>query len=81
MDWSNVLQCKDVNEAWCSFKHMFLEVADKVAPFKDIRIKEKTEPWVNKVILKAIQTRNRRYDKFRIKKDEQSLAEFKKTKN
>ena len=40
MDWPNVLQCKDVDEAWCSFKRMFLEMVDKVAPYKEIRIKQ-----------------------------------------
>ena len=47
MDWSNVLQCIDVDRAWCSFKGMFLEAVDEVAPCKEIRIKQRTEPWVN----------------------------------
>ena len=81
MDWSNVLQCKDVNEAWCSFKHRFLEVVDKVAPYKEIRIKQRTEPWVNDDILEAIRARNRKYNKFRAQKDEQTWAEYKKARN
>ena len=80
MDWPNVLQCKDVDEAWCSFKRMFLEMVDKVAPYKEIRIKQRTEPWINDDILKAIQARNRKYDTFRAQKDEQNWA-YKKVRN
>ena len=60
MNWSTVLQCSDVDNAWCLFKSLFLEGVDKIAPYKEIRIKQRTEPWVNDDVLEAIRIRNRK---------------------
>jgi len=81
MNWSTVLLCSDVDKAWYLFKSMFLETIDKIAPYKEIRIKQRTEPWVNDDILEAIRLRNRKHGKFREKKDEQSWADYKKARN
>ncbi len=48
-----MLQCDDVDMAWDRFKINFLEVLSKVAPYKEIRIKQRTEPWMKDSILKA----------------------------
>ncbi len=53
-----MLQCNDVDKA-CFFKCMFLEAA----PFKVVRVKQRTEPWINDDILEAIRLRNKMYDK------------------
>lgn len=81
MDWSAVLNCENVNESWGIFKSMFLEVIDKVAPFKETRIKQRSEPWVNDDILEAIRDRNKKFKHFRMKGDEHSWAEFKRARN
>lgn len=59
VNWFAVL---DVDKASCAFKCWFLEVVDKLAPFKVVRIKQRTEPWINNDILEAIRRRNKKYD-------------------
>ena len=59
IDWSTVTNCYDVNEAWYNFKTRFIEVLDVVAPIKHIRIKSRTEPWINSKILELIRKRDR----------------------
>ena len=59
MDWSIVLNCIDVNVAWEKFKAMFTLAIDEIAPEKDIRIKYRTEPWINEEILELIHARDR----------------------
>lgn len=81
INWSAVLQCIDVDKAWCSFKCMYLEVVDKLAPFKVVRIKQRTEPWIKDDILEAIRMRNKKYDSFRRNKDDQNWGEYKKVRN
>ncbi len=58
-----MLQCDDVDMAWDRFKINFLEVLSKVAPYKEIRIKQRTEPWMKDSILKANKERN---DSFKV---------------
>ena len=59
IDWSTVTNCSDVNEAWYNFKTRFIEVLDVVAPIKHIRIKSRTEPWINSKILELIRKRDK----------------------
>ncbi len=80
-NWSAVLQCNDVDKACFIFKCMFLEAVDNLAPFKVVRVKQRTEPWINDDILEAIRLRNKKYGIFRRNKDDQSWAEYKKVRN
>ena len=59
IDWSTVTNCSDVNEAWYNFKTRFIDVLDVVAPIKHVRIKTRTEPWINSMILELIWERDR----------------------
>lgn len=54
VNWIEVMQCDDVDIAWDRFKRNFLQVLNKVAPYKEIRIKQRTEPWMTDSILKKI---------------------------
>ncbi len=60
---------------------MFLEAVDNLAPFKVVRVKQRTEPWINYDIHEAIRLRNKKYGIFRRNKDDQSWAEYKKVRN
>ena len=51
--------CLDVNTAWSKFKEIFIKVLDEVAPCKQIRIKTRTEPWMNNKILDLIRERDK----------------------
>ena len=47
IDWSVVINCIDVNEAWEKFKPLFTLAMDSIAPMIDTTIKNGTEPWIN----------------------------------
>ena len=46
--------CFDFEMACGSFKTIFHSVFDSVAPVKEVKIKQRTEPWVNLEILQTI---------------------------
>ena len=56
-DWSIVTGCNNVNDAWGNFKNIFIHILDLVAPVKEIRIKLRTEPWIDYRILQLIKER------------------------
>ena len=36
-----------INIAWGKFKSTLLSVLDKVAPYKEVRVRQKTKPWMS----------------------------------
>lgn len=66
-DWNSVLLCDNVFEAWEKFKDIFVSVIDNIAPIKQLRIKQRTEPWINSDILQSINHRDKAFNKFRKK--------------
>ena len=66
-----MLDCLDVNQAWKSFRSAFTGVLDSVAPLKEIRIKQNSEPWMTQEILENIRERDSWLRKF--KKDKTIL--------
>ncbi len=60
---------------------MLLEAVDNLSPFKVVRVKPRTEPWINDDILENIRLRNKKYYTFRRNKDDQSWEEYKKVRN
>ena len=57
-DWSLVLNSNCVNTAWSNFTQIFNTVLNKIAPYRVIRIKQSTEPWMTSSILDLIRTRD-----------------------
>ena len=45
--------------AWDNFKCLFLSVLDNIAPVKEVRIKQRTEPWITSDILNSINERDK----------------------
>ena len=70
-DWSTVFTAVTVNEAWENFKITFLKVLDNIAPVKQIRLKQRTEPWLTAEILELIKIRDMFLYKFRKEKKKQ----------
>ena len=62
VNWSRVMSCQDVNEAWSIFKTIFTGILDEIAPFKQVRIKSRTEPWMDSFILDLIRQRENTLD-------------------
>ena len=61
--------CFDAEMAWDSFKLIFHAVIDALAPIKEIRLKQRTEPWINSEILQNIMQRGETLNTFRKTKD------------
>ena len=59
VNWSMVTSCNNVNEAWGNFKSVFTNILDSIAPIKQVRIKLRTEPWIDANILQLIRERDR----------------------
>ena len=80
-DCSPVFNCAEVDKAWVYFKSLFLVAVDTLAPVKNIRIKVRTEPWINADILKAIKKTNGLFNSSWKCKDENLFMEYKKQRN
>ena len=50
-EWSTVFTAITVNEAWENVLITFLKCPDNIAPVKQIRLKQRTEPWLTAEIL------------------------------
>ena len=65
MNWEGVLMCFDAEMAWDSVKLIFHSVLDALAPINEIRLKQRTEPWMNSEILQNIRHRDETLNTFR----------------
>ncbi len=63
--WQEVLTAETVDEAVEIFYDIFLKIIDQHAPYKWIKIKEKTAEWITNEFLSLIDTRNFRMKKYR----------------
>ena len=80
-DWSSVLLCDNVNNAWESFKSIFVSVLDNIAPVKSVRIKQRTEGWIDSTVLECIKARDKAFHNFRKDKSEDNFNHFKNLRN
>ena len=71
-----MLSSSDVSKAWDLFKDFFHSVLDVVAPIKEIRLKQRTEPWLTSDILQNIQERDNWLNKFRKTRDPDSYKVY-----
>ena len=58
VDWSSVYKSVNVNQSWLCFRNLFTSVIDSVAPFKEVRIKHHSEPWISLEILESMRERD-----------------------
>ena len=57
MNWS-VSNYSNVQSACGKFSELLMSVFDSVAPIKQVRIKQKTEPWISTNILDCIKAKD-----------------------
>ena len=81
VDWSKVLTCDNVNSAWNSFKHIFLSILDQNAPMKRVRIKQRTEDWIDSDVLQCIKDRDAAFYTYKRNKTEDNLLAFRESRN
>ena len=77
IDWSSVLSSANVNYCVAEFSRLFKEAIDKVAPYKEIRVRNKQSPWMNAHILSGIRKRDDLFLRYRKnRKNVQLYKEF-----
>ena len=59
VEWTNVTNCDNTNDAWENFRNIFIGILDLIAPLKEVRIKLRTEPWIDDNILQLIRERDK----------------------
>ena len=59
VDWSSVICLDNVIQAWEIFKSIFMSAIDNIAPMKEVRIKQRTQPWITNEILQCIKNRDK----------------------
>ena len=81
LNWSSVTDSSDVENAWNNFKVLFLTVLESVAPIKEVRLKQRSEPWFSDEILKSINERDKALLDFKRSKDQSIFLLFKMLRN
>ena len=82
MDWSGMLGSTDVNYCLNEFVRLFSSAMDKVAPFREKRVKKRSNPWMNPHILSGIKLRDSLLSRYRKDSSNRLLySEFCKVRN
>ena len=71
-----VEMCENVDEAWAFFKLHFLSVLDLLAPIKEVRIKQRTKPWISSEMLDLIRNRDNSLTTFSRSKIENDYNQY-----
>ena len=81
IEWSNCLNFLCINTNWVSFRKLFTSIIDELAPIKEIRLKQRTEPWMDSYILDLIRERDRFLYTFKKHRNEEDYKKFSKLRN
>ena len=81
IEWSNCLNSICINTNWVSFRKLFTSIIDELAPIKEIRLKQRAEPWMDSFILELIRERNRFLYIFKKHQNEEDYKKFAKLRN
>ena len=76
IDWNCVYSSKHVDEAWQYFTTHFCSILNRVAPLKEVRVKQRTEPWFDSEIHDLIQQRDCSLKLFRNKKSSEEYEKY-----
>jgi len=76
-----VTNCNDIDKAWCNFKTIFTCALDSIAPIKNIRVNQRSEPWFNDEILKGIKERDKALHDYKKSNDQSRWVEYKRSRN
>ena len=79
--WQEVEKCDNADEAWNSWKSIFLEVLNKHAPVKTFRPRKNQLPWIDEDIRDLMRERDWVLHKYHKTKDRELWNVFKKMRN
>ena len=80
-DWNSVLFSNDVTKAWDCFRNASMSAINSLAPVRQARIKQRTEPWIDSDILALINQRNTAFEQNEQSKTEEHLNIFRSLRN
>ena len=58
-NWEACFYATDVGKAWTGFSDIFMSILNSVAPTKEVKLKQRTEPWVDSELLELMRVRVR----------------------
>ena len=73
VDWSSVLSSDNADYCVTEFSRLFNSAVDKVAPYREIRVRSKKNPWINPGILSLIKRRDALFSEFRKNRSDENL--------
>ena len=79
--WQKVEKCDNADQAWNSWKSIFLEVLNKHAPVKTVRPRKNQLPWIDEDIRELMQERDWVLHKYHRTKDRELWNVFKRMRN
>ena len=56
--WSVLNDVSDVNLCWNKWKKIFVSTIEEIAPLKQVRVREKTLPWITADLRKLMRKRD-----------------------
>ena len=67
MDWDSLLTSKSTEEAWSTFKHIFVQAQDEFIPLKSANPKFSTahDPWINRYLLRKLRRKQKLWKKYK----------------
>jgi hypothetical protein len=75
-DWSSIFTAESVNSAWIHFRNIFNNILNSVAPVKEVRLKQRSEPWLSSDILSLIKERDLSLFKFRKYNNKEDYSKY-----
>ena len=67
----------NMNDAWIKWKNKFLEISNKFAPIKRMRVKNRNNPWMDNEILEKMYERDYKHKKAVSTKDDTMWSQYK----
>ena len=58
-NWESCFYATNVENAWSAFSDIFMSILNSIAPVKEVRLKQRTEPWVDSELLDLMRSRDR----------------------
>ena len=80
-DWSTVASATSVDDAWCAWKTIFLDVINKFIPSKLVGRVKRKQPWISPALEKVIREKHRTFRRFKRCPSADSRAEFVRLRN
>lgn len=81
IDWSPVYDCNDVDSMVSLFNKLVLELYDKHAPLKKVKVKHLPAPWLSDGIKQQMSKRDKAKRRYRRDPTEENWSSYKKLRN